>query len=820
MEVQKMTDDSGSTGDLRARAAAISRFKKEHHLQSLSEDSFRDQVVRPLFLRQGLKDGRDVCGPTEAGKDVVFISVDALGIENAYVVQTKKGNLNLGKKAGQNLIEAITQLRTALSTKVHFLFEKVYRFPTRAILCASGTINETARHHIQEEIQDARLAFMDGDDLIPKIDEYYPEFWFGMDAEIHPYLRALRRSIESAADYLVFPGTGTSKVVAPVTDAMFVPLRIYRTRLAVKKQKRGQQIQVPKIDEMPIDGVLNQRSRLVLLLGDAGAGKSTAIRRLAYTLSERALTAKSDIHIPILLRASEIAQMAVPSLLQACTDATAQLTGSRKSPFTSNDLQQGNVVVFIDALDELAAASARQIVVTSVKEFHSNYPQCRVIVTSRDYAIKQLLAEIGEFEQLRVTPMNFRQAQMIVKRLQKGRGLPEEASKEIIRRLQDVHGLELNPLLVTIFAATTDASRRDIPANITELFKKFTELMLGRWDETKGLGQQYQAPLKDLILTRVTFEMHRRRVTKMDIGEFKSLIVTELEKRGHAAEVNVLADEILVRSGLFRVLDNQVEFRHLLIQEFFAGRGISSKENLEILISDEWWKRAIVFYFGEHPSDAEGLKGIMNSMSTKPAKDLYLVSTTLGLALQACYFVEVKDKVEILRAVIDGLARAKDATLLSNARAARLPVSMFIMYYLYGRDSVASSILKDSVDDVIQGWENGGLSQPEVDNRMFWLIVGLIETGAFETCEKMVENFHPSDAKLLLGVHLGCFLTRHLRIATKDEKERANRIGYMVSDRIDDLRRQLLKEFKSELLEVQRGQIKSLEQPREEATTV
>ena len=87
---------------------SISRFKKERFLLSLSEDMFRDTVVRPLFLRQGLQDGRDVCGVNEKGKDAIFVSVDELGIENLYVIQTKKGTITMSRRVGDNLIEAIT----------------------------------------------------------------------------------------------------------------------------------------------------------------------------------------------------------------------------------------------------------------------------------------------------------------------------------------------------------------------------------------------------------------------------------------------------------------------------------------------------------------------------------------------------------------------------------------------------------------------------------------------------------------------------------------------------------------------------------------
>lgn len=94
----------------------ISRFKKERFVKRLSEDEFRDLVVRPLFLRSGYVDGRDLCGPTEHGKDALFCEKDKLGIQVWTAVQTKRGNLNLASQATSNLVSAITQCRTALES--------------------------------------------------------------------------------------------------------------------------------------------------------------------------------------------------------------------------------------------------------------------------------------------------------------------------------------------------------------------------------------------------------------------------------------------------------------------------------------------------------------------------------------------------------------------------------------------------------------------------------------------------------------------------------------------------------------------------------
>ena len=62
------------------KAKMISRFKKERFLRQMSEEEFRDRVIRPLLLRRGFQDGRDMCGPSEKGKDSVFLSkVRSLG---------------------------------------------------------------------------------------------------------------------------------------------------------------------------------------------------------------------------------------------------------------------------------------------------------------------------------------------------------------------------------------------------------------------------------------------------------------------------------------------------------------------------------------------------------------------------------------------------------------------------------------------------------------------------------------------------------------------------------------------------------------------
>jgi hypothetical protein len=793
---------------LRQKADAISRRKKERFLLSLSEDDFRDRAVRPLFHRRGLRDGRDVCGPDEEGKDAIFIATDALGLDDVIVVQTKSGNLNLARKASQNLENAVTQLRTALATKVSLLASKQKKLPSKAILCASGAINEAARKHVIETVDSPHVVFLDRDELIPLIDQDYPELWLDIDAEILPYMRGLRSAIETASETIaiteMLPTAG-----AAASDQLFVTIHVWKTAVALKKQK-GMVRQTPKFENVPVTDLVEKDERLILLLGDAGVGKSTCIRRLAYVLAGRRFEIESETRIPVLLRAVDVARQEM-ALADLCARETQRIGNSSNTAFTAEDLESGQLVVLIDALDELQDDGERQYVVNRVLEFNDRYSACQVIATSREYGTLKGLEGYDSFDRYRVSKIDYKQAEEMVDRLEKKGSLPKNASKEVIRRLQDVHGMDLNPLLVAVFAATTEYSRQDIPANITELFKKFTEMMLGRWDASKGFAHQYQAPVKDFVLTRIAYDMHWRGTTQVSVEAFRMMLEAELTSRGHEANVEELLDEIINRSGLLRTVGDHIEFRHLLLQEFFAGRGIPSEDLLEKLIFDEWWRRALVFYFGERPSSTNALEKTKQAIAARPKEERFVAAVTLGLAAQACYLVPVKEKLAVFVGVIEDLADAKEY-IHDRESESRFPLTRFLGYYLYGRDSVASSLLGTHWKAISEKWQRNDddLSEADRDARIFWLVVGLIESGALEEAEALAEKFRPSDPRLLLGLHLGCFLVQHLRISTRAQRRCAARICGNLEGYTAGLLKQVQDEFKSRMLEIRSGAVAAI----------
>ena len=99
------------------------------------------------------------------------------------------------------------------------------------------------------------------------------------------------------------------------------------------------------------------------------------------------------------------------------------------------------------------------------------------------------------------------------------------------------------------------------------------------------------------ILTKIAFEMHRDKLTRISVDRFDFILKTELENRGYTADIVQLRDEMINRSGLFIVIGEGIEFRHLMMQEFFAGRGISSTDFLNTIVTDPWVEAGVSLLF-------------------------------------------------------------------------------------------------------------------------------------------------------------------------------------------------------------------------------
>ncbi len=788
-------------------AEKIPNAQKRAFLLKYNEDDFRDSVLRPLYKLEGLKHGADLCGPNEQGKDCYFWQDLPVTGKMVIAVQTKKGDIKMSANAQDNLINAITQLKTALETRIRCITDKKFYHPDVVILAASGIINEAAREHIIYSLgNDNRIKFQDFDSLVNRIDSLMPELWYGINTKVLPYLSRLKSHLCQTSDCIdISPLLGKDKSYIPITDDTFVPL--YLNRISIARERiKGEYRERFDYKDVTVEKVTSLSQRLILIMGEAGAGKSIALKRIALTTANRLTEESNKEQIPVLFTASQLAESSLD-----CAALAAKVTISDNSSdgpaFSLEDLANGRILLLIDAYDEIATDKLREEFVNKIKLFHERFTKCQIIVTSRKTPKLSTLESTISMSVYEVSPLNVKQALKIVDRLSSGIEMEASAKREIIRKLENVHGIELNPLLVTLFVASSEFDRADVPANITELFDKFTDLMLGRWDLSKGLSQQHHTQVKKFIVSQLAMKMHRERVTRLPISDAKELIRKSLEDTGHTAQFDVMYDEAIGRSGLLYEQDEFVAFKHLMLQEFFAGNCMEANDFSSEMLGDYWWTRPYVFNAGLTPKDASKLQKLVDLSRGCNDDHVFQAGVTIGLAMQACYLTKLDLRRKIFFDVIEILSLSYEDAIrhFKNNYVGDSVCTLFC--YLYGRDSVASSVALAVYEEYKES--NTFVSLDDLEK--FWIFAGLIENRTISIAANDLKKFSPSNDLLLLALHSGLYQLENLQLTTKEVRKVASEIRGKIEPKIAYLMKQVFDEMKGYLLEIRKGKLSVVE---------
>lgn len=224
-------------------------------------------------------------------------------------------------------------------------------------------------------------------------------------------------------------------------------------------------------------------------------------------------------------------------------------------------------------------------------------------------------------------------------------------------------------------------------------------------------------------------------------------------------------------------------------------------------------ERALVFYFGDHPDSIALLKASTLAVNGVNSEKLVEAATTVGLALQACYLSQVTEKLEIWKWVVQALSLSQAACLKSFDPGDKYPLTRFFHYYLYSRDSVALSHLKPHANELLDWAENEADAAIDEgrEKSLFWLAVGLIESGEITQAEKVVKKMLSHDGLYLTAISLGCHLAYEVRPLNGPEKEKAREICQRVEKKVAPYRQQLISEFGSHLLELRNGEVAIIE---------
>jgi len=433
-----------------------------------------------------------------------------------------------------------------------------------------------------------------------------------------------------------------------------------------------------QVTEKRVPGLdaVKQYSKL-MILGKPGAGKSTFLKRVATQCNQGEFLANC---VPIFITLKDFAEAPQqPGLWQYITNGLAENEILDPETIAKTLLREGRAVVLLDGLDEVRQADNNRVL-KEIRDFSTRFYANRFVITCRiaakEYTFEQFTeVEVADFDdqQIQQFVTNWFQCQNSKKALQFIKKLKEN---------QRIKELATNPLLLTLLCMLFGEST-DFPANRSELYEQGLDVLLRKWDGTRGIerDQAYrQLSLKrkeDLLgqIALTTFEQgnyfFKQRQAQQYITDYIQNLPDaltspedlELDSRAILKSIEAQHGLLIERArGIY-------SFSHLTFHEFFTARNVALSrhpqqafQQLVRHMKDNPWREVFFLTVGILPNADDLVKLMKQHVDALLAEDEKL-QKFLHWIDEKSRSVEAPHKPAAVRAFYLSLSRTLDRNL-------------------------------------------------------------------------------------------------------------------------------------------------------------
>lgn len=638
--------------ELSRHAKAIPKQKRKEILMSFKEKIFHSFLKELLQIMEPNYTIEITHGVRELGKDLVIIKKDKIGIDVIGLI-VKMGNIKaktLGDvdKIKHHLKEAMIPCQKELTIKeIESQIEQARTHPaemktifeklpvSKVIVILVGTFSRQAVERLTKE-KDGNVEIRDIDWLTDKFSKYYPQVFF--EGKAMDFLQSKIQEMENKHWLSKKRKMNLSEYfVEPILKKIETDIEI--NNYDISKQFLDSISKKEKISLSKINTLINV-NKSILLVGEQGVGKSEALAKLAIDIMKKRINQSikgkvKNIKIPILISAKDVAGVID---IDSLVDKYFGRDDNIKEKFTIG-------VLMVDALDEIR--TEKTIEVIKKAQVYSKKMSCSVIITSRKIGIIKN-TPVG-FEKYEILPFEVSQALKLFKKLVK--------DKNKLKRLKN--GLEKIafqipkfPLSLILLVELVEENK-EIPASITELYERFSELMFGRYDSDKGMKVIYEYVVKNNFLSELAFkEFFKKNRVEISKEEYKAFSKKYYNSYFGFSDNNL--NEFLKeveRAGIINI-SGKIKYNHRSFLDYFVARYFYNKRdeipNLNNIIVAIYfsglWGDVVFYYIGlKREISKEILEAILQfkGKNLSTLVDKFLV----GKLLQAGWHSKTKVKL-------------------------------------------------------------------------------------------------------------------------------------------------------------------------------
>ena len=350
----------------------------------------------------------------------------------------------------------------------------------------------------------------------------------------------------------------------------------------------------------------------ILLLGAPGSGKTVALSIAAQESRDIYKQTKHKKIIPIIIRFTDFKNTGYDlekAIIESLKDRKFLKNNVLKiydaTEFVKKNLFKGNILVLIDAFDELDINDRKKAAINLKKYFKNT--SIPAIISCRSNVYKKQLESIISLkvEMVDLSPIEMKLF------LQKWKFDPPKNSTDLWLSIRDkphIMKLAKNPLLLTIITyvySKYDGGR--LPENRARFYEICCNELLDEWEEDSQRKNKFSRFNKEKILGRLAYTHLTSNDPDKDIDyrkllEYFSLWMNEMGL--NRSENEDMLNEIIDNSGLLiNIPPDDLRFPHQTFLEYFAALYFIRESSPEELINkyktdSQRWREVILLYVG------------------------------------------------------------------------------------------------------------------------------------------------------------------------------------------------------------------------------